>query len=471
MRSQQESGALLTSAVVLIALLSIANEPARAQTVAQKPDAPVAESSSSPSSTAAQPAPQTDPLTIARNSTVPPADMGVPPEAPNTPDTPDAPQTGPAEPKPYLDIYGFAQFDLGYDFRVNDPNWYDVNRPSKLPSTPGEFGKNGNTWASVRQTRFGVQGSQPTSLGDLKYRVEFDMFGVGVDAGQTTIRPRHYYGELGPILAGQTNSAFMDVDVFPNILDYWGPDGMIFLRNPQLRWTPIRGNTIVMIALEKPGASGDAGVLADRIDLSNVKGRFQYPDLTGGIKHSFGKVTYIRAGGVVRSIKLDNLSTNNTQSIIGWGVNVSSNIQLRKDVLRLQYVYGQGIENYMNDAPVDVAPIFDPNSPVQPLRGRAIPMYSFTAYLDHNWSEKWTSALGYSQLQMQNTSLQTPDAFHLGQYASANLLCSPIKNFLTGGEFQFGRRTNMSNNYHANDYRVVVSFKYSFDFRIVGAKD
>ena len=26
----------------------------------------------------------------------------------------------------------------------------------------------------------------------------------------------------------------MDVDVFPNILDYWGPNGMLFFRNTQV---------------------------------------------------------------------------------------------------------------------------------------------------------------------------------------------------------------------------------------------
>jgi len=372
--------------------------------------------------------------------------------------------------KPHIDIYGFAQMDIGYDFRVNDPNWFDVNRPSKLPSVPGEFGKNGNTFASVRQTRFGVTGSEPTSLGELKFKVEFDMFGVGIDAGQTTIRPRHYYGEIGPILAGQTNSVFMDVDVFPNVLDYWGPAGMVFLRNPQVRWTPINGNTILMFALEKPGASGDAGAIADRIDLSNVKGRFQWPDFTAAVKHSFSKVTYLRLGGVVRSIKIDNLTTNNTQSIVGWGVNISSNIRIHKDVLRLQYTYGNGIENYMNDAPVDVAPIVNPGNLVQPFRGRAIPVRSFSAYLDHSWSDRWTTAIGYSPLWMSNTSLQLPDAFHGGQYASFNILCTPFKNFLTGGEFQYGRRTNLSNGFNANDYRLEFSFKYTFNFRVLGDK-
>src|SRR5207237_7385004 len=151
---------------------------------------------------------------------------------------------------PRLDIYGFVMTDFGYDLRSSDPNWFDVVRPSKLPSFQDEFGRNGRTFAGVRQTRFGVKGSEMTPLGELKTQFEFDMFGVGPDAGQTTIRPRHYYAELGAFGAGQTNSPFMEIDLFPNILDYWGPNGMVFFRNVQVRWMPIRGDTRMTLAVE-----------------------------------------------------------------------------------------------------------------------------------------------------------------------------------------------------------------------------
>ena len=121
----------------------------------------------------------------------------------------------------------------------------------------------------------------------------------------------------------------------------------------------------------------------------------------------------------------------------------------------------------MNDAPVDVAPEATLN-PLKPIKGKAIPLHSFSAYLDHSWSDKWTSAIGYSALWMSNTNLQTPDAFHQGEYASFNVLYSPFKPFMTGAEFQFGRRTNFSNGFHANGYRIEISFKYSWDFRVLG---
>jgi len=45
----------------------------------------------------------------------------------------------------------------------------------------------------------------------------------------------------------------MDIDVFPNSLEYWGPNGMVLFRNIQIRWTPIRSDrTELALALERP---------------------------------------------------------------------------------------------------------------------------------------------------------------------------------------------------------------------------
>ena len=44
----------------------------------------------------------------------------------------------------------------------------------------------------------------------------------------------------------------------------------------------------------------------------------------------------------------------------GWGINLSSNLKVgKKDVIKLQLVYGEGIQNYMNDAPEDIG--IEPN--------------------------------------------------------------------------------------------------------------
>ena len=178
-----------------------------------------------------------------------------------------APPPQPA--KSTFEVYGFAMLDIGQNFKQIDPNWFDTLRVTKLPSSPKQFGENDSTFASVRQSRFGVQSSTPTDYGDLKTKFEFELFGTGVDQGQTTFRLRHAYGEFGQVLAGQTWSPFMDIGVFPNSLEYWGPTGMVFFRNVQLRYTPISdGKQTFMIAIERPGASGDAGIYAGG-DLRN----------------------------------------------------------------------------------------------------------------------------------------------------------------------------------------------------------
>ena len=121
-----------------------------------------------------------------------------------------------------------------------NPDWDDAYRPSKIANPEGIYGSDGQASVSVKQSRFGVKGTMPTAEGHdpIEFKFEFNLFGVGSDAGQTTFRLRHAYGEWGSLLVGQTNSIFMDIDVFPNVIDYWGPDGMVFWRNVQIRWTP-----------------------------------------------------------------------------------------------------------------------------------------------------------------------------------------------------------------------------------------
>jgi DcaP outer membrane protein len=371
------------------------------------------------------------------------------------------------ERKDSLNLYGFAMLDSGYDFGQVNPNWYDVVRPTQLPSYPNEYAPSGNVYASVRQTRFGVKTSTPTPLGDLNTIFEFELFGTGVDAGQTTFRLRHAYGELGQFGAGQTWSAFMDIGVFPNTLEYWGPNGMVFFRNVQVRWMPIRGERgSVTIALERPGASGDQGVYADRIELSDIRPRFNFPDLTGNarIDRNWG---YVQMAGIVRKIGWVDTSTNPVNlggSVVGWGVNLTSNLNLSKtNVAKLAFAYGEGIENYMNDAPLDVgvqhAP---PNFPV-PFKGVALPVLGVVSFLDHTWSERFTSSAGYSFVNIQNSDAQLPSDFHQGDYAIANLLYHPIPKVTVGSEFQFGRRVNFSDRFSANDYRLQFSFKFDWD--------
>src|SRR3954452_4714146 len=224
-----------------------------------------------------------------------------------------------------MQIYGAAQLDMGYDAGANNPQWFDVVRPTKLPSFKDEFGKDGRFYSGVRQSRFGVKTSTPTQFGDLKTIFEFELFGTGVDAGQTTFRLRHAWGELGQFGAGETWSPFMDIDVFPNSVEYWGPNGMVFFRNVQVRWTPwSQGDSNFMVALERPGASADQGDFAGRNALQGVRGRFPLPDLSAHYRHARGW-GHAQLAGIVRQMKWDATNTDQfdlTGDATGWGLNL-----------------------------------------------------------------------------------------------------------------------------------------------------
>jgi hypothetical protein len=371
---------------------------------------------------------------------------------------------------PTFDIYGFVMADMIFEFGQSNPDWFDALRPSKLPSVDDEFGKDGRFYAGIRQSKFGLKSTLPTGIGQLKTTFEFDLYGVGVDAGQTTIRPRTMWGEIGHFGAGQADSPFMDGDVFPNILEYWGPAGMLYFRQPQVRWMPIlpsqsNNNSKASIAFERPGASGDQGNYADRIELQNVRARFPLPDFSAEYRHgtNWG---YVELAGVLRALQLDDLLEDQfdlEKSMLGWGLNLSSNYKATKtDVVRFQAVYGEGIQNYFNDAPADVGPKLNLGDPIRPIEATPLPVFGLVLYLDHTWNKMLSTAIGYSRVDVTNSSGQAASAFRDGQYASLNLLATPAKNIMLGGEFQWARRDNFNDGFHADDFKMQFGFKYNF---------
>lgn len=365
-----------------------------------------------------------------------------------------------------LEVYGFVMTDIGYDFKQIDPNWFDVIRTTKLPAFKNQYGTDGNIYFSVRQTRFGVKGYTQTPLGELKTHFEFEMFGTGVDAGQTTFRLRHAYGELGKIGVGQYWSPFMDIDVFPNTLEYWGPAGMVLFRNVQIRYMPIQGDTRLTIALERPGASADQGEYGDRIELQNVKPRFKLPDLSAEFRVG-KKWGYVELAGILRKIEWvdqgNNPNIDLSGDALGWGLNLSTNIRLGSSTtFRGQLVYGEGIQNYMNDAPADVGIRTNPGNPSKPIVGVALPVTGIVAFVDHNWSNKFSTSIGYSSVDIDNAEASEPSAFKHGDYAIVNLLYTPVDRLLMGAELQYGKRQNFTDGFSSDIVKLQFSFKYSF---------
>lgn len=359
--------------------------------------------------------------------------------------------------KPVFKIYGFAQLDVIGDFKRVAPDWRDTLRPTKIPTVPEEYGPDGETSLSVKQTRFGVWGEIPTAFAPAQAQFEFDLFGVGVNAGQTTIRLRLAWASYWQFLAGQTHSLFMDVDVFPDVIDYWGPAGMVFLRNPQLRWTPLTGEHLLSVAIEAPGLAIDSGNSTGVDPLLGAVPYTRYPDLTARYRLT-GDWGHVQASGILRWLGYQVLRTATVEYqwgyTTGWGLNLASVVNTwGRDRLRLQAVYGAGIANYMNDASFDLAP--------QDGAAKAVPLLGLVAYYDHAWSDQFTSSIGWSMTRMWTTNQQLASAFEVGQYASANVLFRPIPAVMTGAEFLFGERRDKGGSV-GTDFRLQVSAKVDF---------
>jgi hypothetical protein len=344
--------------------------------------------------------------------------------------------------KATLAISGKVQLDTIYDFKRMNPQWNSTERPSQIPvNCPGTpevndpgCGKDGETVFSIRQTSLSFKSTIPTSAGEIKTEESFDLFGVG--GGNTQIRLLNAWGELGRFGVGQYYTLFMNADIFPNTIDYWGPNGMVFIRNPQLRYTVWDdGGMKVAISLEAPNSAIDTGKVTAIDPALGLVGKTYWPDFVArwSLDRDWGQ---FQIAALLREVGYESAATANANpsgTRTGWGVNVNGQYKIGStDRIMAQLVIGHAIASYMNDGGVDLAP----NSS---LNAETVPSYGGMLYYDHYWNEKFSSSIGVSMHHQDNTGGQLPNAYRQGTYASTNVLWYPAKNVMTGLEFIYGK--------------------------------
>lgn len=383
-----------------------------------------------------------------------------------------------------MEINGFVMLDAGYDFGKMDPNWYDTMRPSKILDSEGnEFIPQGNYFMGVRQTTLSFRNYFDTGIGFLKTHIEFDLFGMGKDAGTTAFHIRHAFAEIGRFGFGQTNSVFSDMEVYPNMLDFMGPNAMSACRNIQIRYTAIQNNSHrLAVALERPGATADQGQYGEGFIyasvLDDVNFRFTLPDLSAEYRYN-GSWGYLELAGILRSIKWEDNNTdqfNLSGSTLGWGLSLSTKLKLgNKIIYHGAFTTGAGIQNYMNDAEVDIGIKRQYSNTLTPITGVSIPLIGVVSYFDIYWNRKFSSAVGYSIMKNKTIESQLSTAYKAGQYASINLLYSPAKNCVMGPELQWGMRQNndfegdsrfnlpAAKGNSGTDVKLQFSFRYAFN--------
>ena len=153
---------------------------------------------------------------------------------------------------------------------------------------------------------------------------------------------------------------------------------------------------------------------------------------------------------MLREIKWDDMLDDQfdlTGSATGWGLNFSSNLKFgkkRRTSSACSCVYGEGIENYMNDSPVDIGIVNNFGNPVTPILGKPIPLVGTVIFLDHTWNDQVDEQRSATRVRTSTTPrARRPTPSRRGQYALGNLLFSPVPNVMMGGELQWGRRDEL----------------------------
>lgn len=347
-----------------------------------------------------------------------------------------------------LKIGGYFKTDFIYDLKPGGNT--DAFVPSSFP-VPTVVGVN-NANVSIRPTRLNLDFRVPTTkLGEVRFYIEADLFGTNA----TTPRLRHAYAQAANFLVGQTFSNFMDPDASPDTLDFQGPNGMVSIRNPQFRYGfALSPSTTFYISVEKPSSD-----IIFTTPQFNAQPDAPSPDGAIRLRKEFER-GHFQVSGIFRSIGAF-LPNAKTDSVTGWGVNVSGGMKaFDKDNIIVAVAAGRGISRYIQDTSglgIDAEPASGTIGP----HLEATPAVGVEAAYQHYWVKRLRSSAVYSYAAVNNTLLAAATTYNHGSYTAANLIWNPAGSLNLGAEFLYGWTVEQSGQ-KANDPRIQFSAKYSF---------
>lgn len=307
-----------------------------------------------------------------------------------------------------------ALYDPDYDLgTATSP--YNVNNPANEVE--------GKTRFTAYESRLNFRTQTKTDVGTVKSYVEVHFLPDG------KFNLRHAYGELNGFLAGQTWSNFQSFVGATRTLALGDPQGYVFQRHAQVRYTSKSGPNMVAVALENPQ------MVADRTNASAASAQDQIPDLT--VRYEYAR--NFSVSGIVRSLSTDNTKSTVDDSVVGYGAMVMASMPLgNTTTLKGTATFGSGIGNYMGNPANNV---FRNTPDVYVDASGDLETVDITAFgvsLNHNWNAKWFSSVGYSMLEQDlpstgsyNTEVDTLD------YAFANVIWDITTRVFVGLEYQY----------------------------------
>jgi hypothetical protein len=376
-------------------------------------------------------------------------------------------------------LYGFAELNMVREGKGdNSGNDYSTF----VPYAPlnGTNARKGQTYLHARTSRFGVETSTPTAYGPLGIKIEGDFNneprtgnsavygGLGnIYTQQATnsygFRLRQAYGTVGGFTAGQTWSTFMDVDNSPENVDFNGPIGSTFVRQPLVKYAyGTQESGTFTFAAENPVSY----ILDSTSGTALTSGFSKLPDLVARWDKSYdwGSVS---TRGVTLEHRLQDATSGLAANKRGFGLGATAFIKTReaKDFLSLALTYGKGIGRYFNY--IEGA-IYDPAANAILLE-KAVGLVAGYQY-KHSDTFRANFVLGYQKnLANEYTAFVKTAGLGSGQYgvnksayqAHIGFIYNPIKGVDLGAEYIIGQRTTLVGE-KGDLSRINLSAKYNF---------
>lgn len=252
-----------------------------------------------------------------------------------------------------ISFSGYVKADAFFTMNAPSTAIGDSFAVTAIPLAGSAANKQGGDFRMhSRQSRIRFDSRTPTDWGSLRTRIEGDFFGPAGNqrvSNSDSFRVRHAYGQLGPVLAGQTWSTFMDQDTFFDTIDFYGAAGQEFVRQTQIRYTAsVMDSLSADFAIENPEQKNAVNTGGPNAALAtNVNGIDQMPDFVVALRYrpSWGA---INVTGVARNFNYNN-GANIDNNTWGGGGHAGATVKLwGKDTIGAVVNYGKGLGRYQN---------------------------------------------------------------------------------------------------------------------------
>lgn len=379
-------------------------------------------------------------------------------------------------------IYGFAELTMVREMKGDNS---DQDYSTFLPYVPlngsAEANRTGRTYLTGRTSRLGIETSTPIQYGALGIKIEGDFnndprtgnaavsgSSANVFTQQSTnsynFRLRHAYGQFGGLLIGQTWSTFMDVDNSPETVDFNGPIGATFIRQPQIRYAyPMAGMGTFTAAIENP-----VSYVLDRNEdnsfSATANGFSRQPDLIARWDKAFD-FGAVSVRGLTHEHRIDTGVMSSSKR--GYGFAASALVKtVGDDAMTLGITGGSGIGRYFNYA--EGAAYNQANNRIVTEKVLGILLgYQHKPSATLRYNASVGAQHTFNNAYTEYAILKGFDAGRFGinrQLIQAHLgfIWNPVKGVDLGAEYIWGRRKTLADE-KGDMSRINLAAKYSFN--------